>query len=186
MTFRSELRQARGAVKGVTDPATIPGGIIAEVGVDPTLVYRRIYGAFLVANATWNFRLRYVALYQNAEVFAVEGDVMSSALETLPTTPSLLSARGWLGFSIESQPAALGYYSAIPAPADSLRVSLSLSDLGEQVCHIATASPYKCVGRWDKIRLQIVPVSGGAALSATSSLTYSDFWAACHSQSIPG
>ena len=183
ISYRSEFRQARGGVKGAVDLGTAPGGVVCSVGVDPGLVYRRIYGAFLFQNCSWDCRLQFRGMFQNQEVFCIEAQI-SSAAETLPSiTPTAATARAWLPFSIESQPATLGYASTMPAPENSVRF-VNVSTETDFIANIITASPFESVGRWDIIVARIIPSSGNSCIGGVGATTATDVWIACLSANI--
>ncbi|KAB2669829.1 MAG: hypothetical protein DVB31_05425 [Verrucomicrobia bacterium] len=170
-------------MKGAVDLGSAPGGVVCAVGVDPTLVYRRIYGAFNFLNCSWDCKLQFRGLFQNQEVFLIDAQI-SSASETLPsTTPTAATTRGWLGFSIETQPAALGFASTIPAPVNSVRF-VPVSTETDTLANIVTASPFEVVGRWDRIEARLVPNSGNSCIGGLGSTTATDVWIACLSSNL--
>ena len=193
--FLSEYKHARGGATGLTDPCKAPGGVICEVGVSDNLPYRRIYGAFSIFNASGTFRIRFSALYQNREVFWIESDqsvnMLSSGADawgSFATAYAQAAPRAWLPFAIECQPQGLGYASQMQPPADSVRSVYNYYDGIEYTHAIVTCSPFNTIGRWDKIRCVLSsPVNpSGISHSLTNGVFgASDFFIACHSQSVP-
>jgi hypothetical protein len=186
MAFRSELKQARaGCVATVDMGAVAPGNSVCSVGVDATLPYRRIYGAFVGVNVAWNVRIQFRGLFQGQERFLFEGNWNTAGSEVYDNAKvAPLRTPGWLPYSVETQPTGMGLLPNASAPAaHCLRYPFLWGDNLETEVFWVTCYPYDTVGVWDKIEARIIPNSGNG-FSGASATSFAEVFIACHSSTL--